>query len=64
MYISLFINFVLTCAMEKHIYKSEIVPDELVNINSDRPTFGIAETGRTDAFGLSLPKLPTRTDPN
>ena len=31
-------------------------------IISDRPTFGIAETGRTDIFGLSLPKLPNRTD--
>ena len=31
---------------------------------SDRPTFAIAETSRPDYFGLSLPKLPTRTNPN
>ena len=34
------------------------------NYSRDTPTFGIAETSRPDLFGLSLPKLPTRTDPN
>ena len=28
----------------------------------DAPTFGIAKTSRPDLFGLSLPKLPNRTD--
>ena len=33
-----------------------------INMNRDAPTFGIAETTRPELFGLSLPKLPTRTD--
>ena len=31
--------------------------------NSDAPTFGIAETTRTDHFSLSLRKLPNRNRP-